>query len=106
MVTLVFVTSDEAQHRVAAKVGQTVMEAARAANVPGIMADCGGSCSCATCHAYVDPRFLDRLAAPGEIELEMLDFTMDREPESRLTCQITVAESHEGMILRVPASQI
>jgi ferredoxin, 2Fe-2S len=83
-------------------VGASVMEAAIAGDVPGITADCGGAASCGTCHAYVDPAWADRIDPPAEMEEQMLEFVMDREPNSRLTCQIRITEALEGIRFDLP----
>ena len=88
------------------KVGKSLMQAATAANVEGIAADCGGSMTCATCHVFVDAQFLQLLPLPDAAELAMLAFTaMPRQPGSRLSCQITLTEALDGMTAALPASQ-
>ena len=82
------------------------MEAAIDNDVPGIVAECGGSCSCATCHVYVNPEWAERLPPPDALEDGMLDCVIDRQPNSRLSCQIQVNDSLDGMHVRVPADQI
>lgn len=93
------------EHLVEAARGITVMQAAVDNLVPGIVGDCGGACSCATCHAYVDPQWAGRLPPPGEDEQSMLEGVIDQQPNSRLTCQIVIDETLDGMVLRMPASQ-
>ena len=90
---------------VEADVGSTVMEAAIRNNVPGIDAECGGACACATCHVYVDDAFLDRLSPMEAMEEDMLDFALDVRPNSRLSCQIRVTDALDGLTLQVPARQ-
>jgi 2Fe-2S ferredoxin len=85
--------------------GQTLMVGAVQHGVKGIDADCGGACSCATCHGYVDAAWRDRLEPPEPMELDMLEFAYERGEGSRLTCQITVDEDMEGLLIRLPRSQ-
>jgi 2Fe-2S ferredoxin len=92
-------------HVVEVKPGLTVMEGAVKNNVPGIDADCGGACACATCHVYVDPAWTDKTGAASAMEESMLDFAENVEPNSRLSCQIKVTEALDGLIVRMPESQ-
>ena len=105
MPKITYVSSSGEENIVEASVGMTVMRAAVANAVPGIDADCGGSCACATCHVYVDPAWLDKLKAPDSAEADMLDFVVDRQPNSRLSCQIQVSEALDGLVVRTPVSQ-
>ena len=86
--------------------GQSLMRAATAAGVDGIAADCGGCMTCATCHVYVDPGWLDRLPAPSGDEDAMLEMTaMPRQPNSRLSCQIALDASLDGLVATLPETQ-
>jgi 2Fe-2S ferredoxin len=85
--------------------GWTVMEGAVKNRVPGIDADCGGACACATCHVYVDPAWLERLPPRQDMEDQMLDFAVDRKSNSRLSCQIKVTPELEGLVVRTPKTQ-
>ena len=87
--------------------GATVMEAAIRNAIPGIEAECGGACACATCHVYVDPAWLDRIGVPepGSMEASMLSFAAAAEPNSRLSCQITMSEALAGLVVRMPEGQ-
>lgn len=85
--------------------GMSVMEVAVANNVPGIDADCGGACACATCHVHVSAEWLDRLPPRGEQEQKMLDFAVGVESDSRLSCQLAIGPELDGLVLNVPASQ-
>ena len=89
-----------------AEAGATVMETAINNDVPGILATCGGSCSCATCHVYVDEEWYERLGPLSLEELDMLDTAHDLQPNSRLSCQILVREELDGLTVRTPARQI
>ena len=91
---------------VEAQSGQSVMQAATAAGVDGIVAECGGVLSCATCHVYVTPQWADRLPAPSDDELAMLPFTaVERRDISRLSCQIILDDSLDGLALELPERQ-
>ena len=81
------------------------MEGARKNNIPGIDADCGGGCSCATCHVYVDPAWQSRVGARNPIEEATLEFAENVEPNSRLSCQIKVTDELDGLVVRTPESQ-
>jgi 2Fe-2S ferredoxin len=105
MVKITFVQPDGSQQVVEATPGVTVMEAAKLALVPGIEAECGGACACATCHVYVDPEWREKTGSPSEMEEDMLDFAFDVREESRLSCQIKVTPDLDGLIVRVPAKQ-
>ena len=82
------------------------MEAAIDNDVPGIVAECGGACSCATCHVYVDPEWAPRLPPPDPQEDGMLGCVLDRRPTSRLSCQIVLKPEHEGLVMQVADEQI
>jgi 2Fe-2S ferredoxin len=93
------------EHVIDAPNGQTVMEAAVKHAVPGIDADCGGACACATCHVYVDEAWRAKTGDASAMELSMLDFANEVEPNSRLCCQIKLTDALDGLIVRLPASQ-
>ncbi len=90
---------------VEAELGSTVMENAVREAVPGILAECGGACACATCHVYVDEDWKDRAGEPSPMEEDMLDFAFDVRPNSRLSCQIKVVEELDGLTVTVPERQ-
>jgi len=81
------------------------MEAAKLALVPGIEAECGGACACATCHVYVEEEWREKTGEPSPMEEDMLDFAFDVREESRLSCQIKVTEDLDGLVVRVPEKQ-
>ena len=85
--------------------GATAMEVAIMNGVPGIVAECGGACTCATCHVYVDPEWSDVVGPPSVMEEDMLDFAFDVRPTSRLSCQIKVRDELDGLVLHVPSRQ-
>jgi 2Fe-2S ferredoxin len=105
MPKITYITSDGAETVVEAPVGSTVMENAIKNMVPGIEAECGGACACATCHVYVDPDWAEKTGQPEPMEEDMLDFAYDVQPTSRLSCQIKVSEALDGLIVRVPERQ-
>lgn len=100
-----FITYDNKTFSVDGKLGDSVMQVALDNMVPGIVGDCGGSCSCATCHAYVDPEWADRLPSPSEDEKLMLEGVTVLEANSRLSCQVNVTSDLDGIIFRLPESQ-
>lgn len=104
-VTLVFVDSDGTEHPVRAAAGTTVMRAALDNGIAGIVADCGGACTCATCHAYIDPAFGRACGTPGDEERGMLECALDPCADSRLTCQIVVSPALDGMRIHLPDAQ-
>ena len=85
--------------------GSTVMEAAIKNGVPGIEAECGGACACATCHVYIEPDWQEKVGSPSSMEEDMLDFAYDVRPNSRLSCQITVTQELDGLSVRTPERQ-
>ncbi len=105
MVKITYIENDGKEHTVEAQPGISVMEAAVNNMVPGIDADCGGACACATCHVYVDPTFAEKTGTMESMEESMLDFASDHKPESRLSCQITITEDMDGLVLRLPRTQ-
>jgi 2Fe-2S ferredoxin len=92
-------------HAVEAEVGSTVMETAIRNGVPGIEAECGGACACATCHVYVDDTWREIVGGPSPMEEDMLDFGYDVRPNSRLSCQIKVTDALDGLLVTVPERQ-
>jgi 2Fe-2S ferredoxin len=93
-------------HCLEAVEGSSLMLSATGAGLRGIVAECGGSAMCATCHVYVDPGWLDKLPAPLSNELEMLECTAaERRPESRLSCQIKLSATLDGLLVRIPDRQ-
>ena len=101
-----FILYSGAEHTVEANLGSSAMQTAVDNAVPGIIGDCGGNTSCATCHGYVDPAWLDKLPPISEDEAAMLDGAMRVESNSRLTCQIKMSEALDGIVIRLPISQV
>ncbi len=85
--------------------GSTVMENAVRNSVPGIEAECGGACACATCHVYVDEEWTEKVGGPEAMEEDMLDFAFDVRPNSRLSCQIKMKSALDGLVVHVPERQ-
>lgn len=105
MPAITFISVDGERRTVAAECGGSVMEAAVGNGVPGIDADCGGSCACATCHVIVGDAWFDKLPAPSEAERDMLEFAVNPQEHSRLACQIVVTDDLDGLIVQTPESQ-
>lgn len=97
--------SSGAGRTVDAELGSTVMETAIRNNIPGIEAECGGACACATCHVYVDEAWREKVGGPSPMEEDMLDFGYDVRPNSRLSCQIKVTEDLDGLVVTTPDKQ-
>ncbi len=93
------------ERTVDAENGSTVMETALRNSIPGIDAECGGACACATCHVYVDEAWVAKLPKPEQTEEDMLDFANDVQPTSRLSCQIKVTSALEGLRVTTPEKQ-
>lgn len=106
MPKVIFRQQDGTQVEIAAVAGDSVMETAVDNDVPGIVAECGGACSCATCHVYVDPEWLEKLPPREPQEDGMLDCAFERRENSRLSCQIEVTEELDGLLVTVPEEQL
>ena len=85
--------------------GLTVMEGATQNNIPGIDADCGGSCACATCHVYVNKEWLEKLPKKESAEQDMLDLAFEPNESSRLSCQIIISDELDGLVVKMPSKQ-
>jgi len=105
MPKITYIEHNGTEHVVEAEIGQTVMEVAIKNNIPGIEAECGGACACATCHVYVDEAWRAATGEPEEMEEDMLDFAFDIRDSSRLSCQIKMTEELDGLVVRVPEKQ-
>ena len=106
MPKITYVLTDSTRREIDAAAGKSIMETAIRNNVKGIDAECGGCLSCATCHVYVDEAWSEKLPAPGEDEADMLGFVAaERKPTSRLSCQLVMDASLDGMVVRVPPTQ-
>ena len=105
MAKITYIEHDGTEHVIDVKPGLTVMEGAVKNNVPGIDADCGGACACATCHVYVDEAWVARTGAKSSMEESMLDFAESVQDNSRLSCQIKVTDELDGLVVTMPESQ-
>lgn len=101
-----FIQPDGSASEVDALSGDSIMETAIDNDIDGIVAECGGACSCATCHVYVQDEWLGKLPPPDALEDGMLDCVIDRRPNSRLSCQLRVGDEIDGITVQVPQSQI
>jgi len=104
--TIRFILPGLEDQYVEAEPGQTVMEAAISAMVPGVIGECGGCCCCATCHVQVEPAWFRRLEPADEMEADMLEFAVEPVETSRLGCQIRLTEEFDGFTARIPEDQM
>jgi 2Fe-2S ferredoxin len=105
MVKITFIDAEGTARTVEAEEGSTVMENAIRNGVPGIEAECGGACACATCHVYVAEEWREKVGEPEPMEEDMLDFAFDVRPNSRLSCQIRVRPELDGLVVQTPTRQ-
>ena len=106
MPKLIFTSADGAEHVVDGSAGESLMLAAVQNGVPGIIAECGGNASCATCHVWVRDEYVDAVGEPNDMEEDLLDLAVsERRAGSRLSCQITVTEDLEGLTVEIPPDQ-
>jgi 2Fe-2S ferredoxin len=105
MPKITYIEHDGTTHTVEAEVGATVMETALKHGVTGIVAECGGSCTCATCLVHVDEAWTGKVGERSEEEEDQLDFAFDVRPNSRLSCQIKVSDALDGLVVHTPAYQ-
>ena len=105
MAKITYIDSGGTARTIDAELGSTVMETAIKNDVPGIEAECGGACACATCHVYVDEAFRELVGGPSAMEESMLDFAENVEENSRLSCQIKVSDELDGLKVTMPESQ-
>jgi 2Fe-2S ferredoxin len=105
MTKITFINDTGTSKTVEATNGLTVMECAIQNNISGIDADCGGSMACATCHVYVEEKWLDKLLKAEDAEIDMIDMAYEPKKNSRLSCQITVSDKLEGLTVTTPKKQ-
>lgn len=105
MVSITFIEHDGTRHPVDVDKGLSLMEAATTNMVPGVDGMCGGICSCATCHCYIDDAWAAKIAVPAEGELAMLESASHRKHGSRLGCQVVIREELQGLEVHLPPSQ-
>ncbi len=100
-----YLAPDGRSYIVEAETGLSIMRLATSNAVPGIVAECGGTLSCATCHVYVEPQWIKATGIPGETEAAMLSFAVNPQSNSRLSCQINYTEALDGLTVRIPEEQ-
>ena len=105
MAKITYITHDDQKFEIEAANGTTVMENAIQNSVPGIEAECGGACACATCHLYVDEAWQAKVGSAEVMEEDMLDFAWEVQAGSRLSCQIKVTDELDGLVVRIPEKQ-
>lgn len=105
MAKITYIEFDGTEHQVDVRTGLSVMEGAVRNNIPGIDADCGGACACATCHVYVDEAWREATGERSAMEDSMLDFAENVAENSRLSCQIRVTDALDGLVVKMPEDQ-
>ena len=105
MVQITYVEHDGTEHLVETETGGSLMQAAIDNLVPGIDADCGGECSCATCHVMIEKSWVEKVGAPGDMEESMLDLNPERQENSRLSCQVMLSDELDGLSVTMPEFQ-
>ncbi len=105
MPTVTFIEPDQTARQIIGADNHSLMEAAIRADIAGIVAECGGECSCATCHVLVDPGWFEATGGPGLFEDQLLELAPSRTVTSRLSCQIKLSAALDGLIVQVPPSQ-
>ncbi|MEO5607154.1 MAG: 2Fe-2S iron-sulfur cluster-binding protein [Polaromonas sp.] len=102
---IIYIEPDGRKHQLEAETGTSAMEVAVANNLPGLDGDCGGQCACGTCHVYIDEAWMEKLPPANAEETEMLCFSSLTQPNSRLSCQVKLDESHDGLTIHLPSGQ-
>ena len=105
MAKITYIEHNGKSHTVDVPKELSLMEGAVQNNIPGIDADCGGACACATCHIYIDEKWFDKLQKIQDAEQDMLDMAFEPKKASRLSCQITVSDSLDGLVVKMPSKQ-
>ena len=105
MPQITYIAFNGKAHTVEVKTGQSVMEGAVRHNISGIVAECGGACSCGTCHVYIDPDWFAKTGPRTPAEVDMLDYVNEVAENSRLSCQIKVSDALDGLVLTMPQKQ-
>jgi 2Fe-2S ferredoxin len=105
MLKITYIEFNGTAHEVEGSEGQSIMEVATQNLIPGILGDCGGTCSCATCHTYVDAAWLARIDAASDDELGVLEGALDVRENSRLCCQIKLDSTLDGIVVHLPLRQ-
>jgi 2Fe-2S ferredoxin len=105
MPKIIYIEFSGKEHHIEMPVGYSIMEGAVKNSIPGIDADCGGSCACATCHVYVDEKFINKIPKAKESEQDMIDFVANPKNNSRLSCQLMITDELDGIVVRMPEKQ-
>jgi len=105
MPKITYIEHNGKSHTIDVSPGLSVMEGAVQNDIPGIDADCGGGCACATCHVYIDKKWLDKLPEISDSEQDMLDVAFEPNKSSRLSCQIITTEELDGLVVKMPSKQ-
>lgn len=105
MAKIKYIAHDGTETEVEAEDGKSIMQTAINNGIEGIVAECGGALSCATCHVYFDPEWTNKLDEPKKMEKEMLEFVIEPHDSSRLSCQIKMNDDLDGIVVRLPESQ-
>ena len=105
MPKIIYITKDQVKHETEVDNGYTVMEGAVNNDIDGIPAECGGACACATCHAYIDDSWIDKIPEMDDMEDSMLDAAYERKDNSRLTCQIEVNDDLDGLVVHIAENE-
>ena len=105
MPKITYIEHNGKSHTVEVPIELSVMEGALQNNIPGIDADCGGACACATCHVYVDEKWFGKLQKKEDAEQDMLDMAFEPKKNSRLACQITATDELDGLVVKMPSKQ-
>lgn len=105
MIKITVINDAGQEQEVEAAPGQSLMEVATQQGIDGIVAECGGGCSCATCHVYVDESWLQTFEEPAPEEADLIEFLDQAKPTSRLSCQLVLGKEHHGLCVRTPSSQ-
>jgi ferredoxin, 2Fe-2S len=106
MPQVTYIEHDGTTHTVPVEAGKTLMEGAVQHGVEGIVAECGGACACATCHCYIDDAWIEKVDQMDAMEEAMLDAVLEPKPSSRLACQVQISSDLDGLLVRLPESQI
>ena len=106
MPKITYIEHDGKTHTIEVASGLSVMEGAVQNNIPGIDADCGGSMACATCHVYVEEKWLDKIPLAEEAEVDMIDMAFEPKKNSRLSCQLIVSDDLDGLIVSIPSKPV
>lgn len=105
MALVKYIEHNGAEHEAQVENGATVMQGALDNMIDGIIGECGGCCSCATCHCIVSDEWVEKTGQPNDLENHMLDCISERQPNSRLSCQITISDELDGLVVSLPESQ-